>query len=190
MTTIAQVKERIQDLWKKPRRSCSVYWTRAVALGLEAADAAPVELLARFDAVLIEDSSTIRLPDKLADLWQSCGGGPGQCQAGLKLHVRWDLKQGGLQGPLLTPSRVADQSSPLRKLGIAAGVLNITDEAYCSLEWLRTQPGMFLSRPRSTVCFLDRESEQVLDLEQIGPQAVGHMDHFDHQCPSREALGA
>lgn len=145
----------------------------AVALGLEAADAAPVELLARFDAVLIEDSSTIRLPDKLADLWQSCGGGQGQSKAGLKLHVRWDLKQGGLQGPLLTPSRVADQSSPLRQQGIAAGVLNITDEAYCSLEWLRTQPGMFLSRPRSTVCFLDRESEQVLDLEQIGPQAVG-----------------
>lgn len=145
----------------------------AVALGLEAADAAPVDLLARFDAVVIEDSSTIRLPDKLADLWQSCGGGQGQSQAGLKLHVRWDLEQGGLQGPLLTPSRVAEQSSPLRQQGIAAGVLNITDEAYCSLEWLRTQPGMFLSRPRSTVCFLDRENEQVLDLEQIGPQAVG-----------------
>ena len=145
----------------------------AVALGLEATDAAPVDVLARFDAVVIEDSSTIRLPDKLADFWQSCGGGQGQSKAGLKLHVRWDLKQGGLQGPLLTPSRVADQSSPLRQQGIAAGVLNITDEAYCSLEWLRRQPGMFLSHPRSTVCFLDRENEQVLDLEQIGPQAVG-----------------
>ena len=145
----------------------------AVALGLEATDAAPVDVLARFEAVVIEDSSTIRLPDKLADLWQSCGGGQGQSKAGLKLHVRWDLKQGGLQGPLLTSSRVADQSSPLRQQGIAAGVLNITDEAYCSLEWLRRQPGMFLSRPRSTVCFLDRETEQVLDLEQIGPQAVG-----------------
>ena len=33
--------------------------------------------------------------------------------------------------------------------------------------------GCFSSRPRSTVCFLDREHEQVLDLEQIGPQAVG-----------------
>jgi hypothetical protein len=32
---------------------------------------------------------------------------------------------------------------------------------------------MFLGRPRSTVCFLDRDTKQVLDLEQIGPQAVG-----------------
>ena len=46
----------------------------AVALGLEAADAAPVDLLARFDAVVIEDSSTIRLPDKLADLWKVAEG--------------------------------------------------------------------------------------------------------------------
>lgn len=145
----------------------------AVALGIQAQHVAPVELLDRFEAVIIEDSSTIRLPDKLADVWESCGGGQGQSKAGLKVHVRWDLKQGGLQGPTITPSRIADQSSPLRQLGIASGVLNIADEAYCSLQWLREQAGMFICRPRSTVCFLDRDSDAVLDLEQIGPQVVG-----------------
>jgi hypothetical protein len=51
-----------------------------------------------------------------------------------------DSKQGGLQGPLLTSSRQGDQSCPLRQEGIATGVLNITDESYCSLQWLKAQP--------------------------------------------------
>jgi hypothetical protein len=28
------------------------------------------------------------LPDKLKDIWKGCGGGQGQSEAGLKLHVR------------------------------------------------------------------------------------------------------
>jgi len=58
----------------------------------------------------------------------------------------------------------------LRQEGIAAGVLNITDESYCSLQWLKTQPGYFLTRPRATVCFLDPATKEELELEQIGPK--------------------
>jgi Transposase DDE domain len=137
---------------------------------IQAEQPAPAELLGRFDAVIVEDSTTIKLPDKLKDIWAGCGGGQGQSKAGLKLHVRWDLKQGGLQGPILTPSRHGDQTSPLRQEGIAAGVLNITDEAYSSLEWLKEQEGFFLTRPRSTVHFLDRQSGEQLDLDEIGPK--------------------
>jgi hypothetical protein len=72
----------------------------------------------------------------------------------------FDLKQGGLQGPLLTDSRQADQRSALRKVGILAGVLNINDESSCRLEWLKEQDGFFLTRPNSRVCFLDRQSGQ------------------------------
>jgi Transposase DDE domain len=138
--------------------------------GVQAEQPVPAELVGRFEAVIVEDSSTIKLPDKLKDVWPGCGGGQGQSKAGLKLHVRWDLKQGGLQGPLLTASRQADQRSPLRQEGIAAGVLNITDESYCSLDWLKEQEGFFLTRPQSRVWFLDRHSGQPLDLEQIGPK--------------------
>jgi Transposase DDE domain len=138
--------------------------------GMQAEQPAPAELLGRFDAVIVEDSSTIKLPDKLKDIWKGCGGGQGQSKAGLKLHVRWDLKQGGSQGPLLTDSRQADQRSALRQEGIPAGVLNITDESYCSLEWLKEQEGFFLTRPNSRVCFLDPQSGQELDLEDIGPK--------------------
>ena len=38
------------------------------------AEAAPVALLKRFTAVIVEDSSTISLPDELAELWRGCGG--------------------------------------------------------------------------------------------------------------------
>lgn len=54
----------------------------AVALGREAQEAAPVEALARFEAVIIEDSSTVSLPDTLADVWECCGGGTGAKQGG------------------------------------------------------------------------------------------------------------
>lgn len=144
----------------------------AVALQIQAQEAVPSDLLKRFEAVILEDSTSIRLPALLAADWPSCGGGQGQSKAGLKWHVRWDLKHGNVQGAL-TPSRVADPSSPLRTQGIAKGTLNIADEAYCSLEWLSKQPGMFLCRPRSRVQFLDPESKAVLDLEAIGPVGVG-----------------
>ena len=75
-----------------------------------------------------------------------------------------------MAGPLLTDAKQADQSSPMRQQGIPAGVLNITDEGYCSLEWLKQQKGFFLTRPRSTVVFLDPDMRQDLDLEVIGPK--------------------
>lgn len=137
---------------------------------IQAEQPAPAEILRRFRAVIAEDSSTIRLPDTFKEEWPGCGGGQGQSQAGLKLHLRWDLKQGRLQGPVITPSRQGDQSCALRQEGIPAGVLNLTDEGYCSLLWLKKQPGFFLTRPRAISVFLDRERKQRLDLEQIGPK--------------------
>ena len=67
--------------------------------GIQAEQPAPAELLSRFEAVIVEDSSTIKLPDKLKDVWAGCGGGQGQSQAGLKLHVRLRPQTGGLTRP-------------------------------------------------------------------------------------------
>ena len=132
---------------KKPRRSCCVSGG-AVALGLEATDATPVDVLARFDAVVIEDSSTIRLPDKLADLWQSCGGADkkrvSNCMCG-GISSKADSR-GRCDSE---PSRRSKQS--LTPAGHAAG---------CSTSRMkRMQPGVVAQatrdvsgRPRSTVC--------------------------------------
>ncbi len=81
----------------------------------------PVELLRRFEAVVLEESSSIALPDELAACWQGCGGAPGEGRAAVKLHVRWELKRGELQGPCLTHGRVGDRSSPFKEAPLPEG---------------------------------------------------------------------
>lgn len=54
----------------------------------------PVPLLRRFRNVIIEDSSSIALPDELAEQWEGCGGYGDQGQAAVKIHVRTELKRG------------------------------------------------------------------------------------------------
>lgn len=55
---------------------------------VEASQDAPLELLCRFQSVVLEDRSSIALPEELAEQWQGCGGSPGKGQAAVKLHVR------------------------------------------------------------------------------------------------------
>ena len=55
---------------------------------VQAAQAVPLTLLKRFSAVICEDSSTITLPDELADLWQGCGGNQAHTKASVKVHTR------------------------------------------------------------------------------------------------------
>lgn len=138
---------------------------------------APIELLNRFGAVIIEDSTTIALPDALQKEWRGCGGRQGHTASAMKVHVQWDLLQGSLAGPVLTDGRVADQCSPLRERPLEAGCLYITDIGYFGLNWLHrhTQTGgLYLTRPRSTTCFLTTDAQR-LDLLEIGPWVV-------HQC--------
>lgn len=49
-------------------------------------------MLRRFNGVYLLDSSTVALPDELAEVWEGCGGSsPKNTSSSLKLHVRWDL---------------------------------------------------------------------------------------------------
>ncbi|HTC77133.1 MAG TPA: hypothetical protein VK657_00890 [Terriglobales bacterium] len=72
----------------------------------------PLALLRRFRLVVIEDSSSIALPDELAEQWRGCGGNQAHTAAAVKLHVRSYLKRGRLWGPALTAGRASDHSSP------------------------------------------------------------------------------
>jgi hypothetical protein len=55
---------------------------------VEAAQDVPIRLLRRFSAVILEDSSSMTLPDALAELWRGCGGTQEHTAAAVKLHVR------------------------------------------------------------------------------------------------------
>jgi len=65
---------------------------------VQAAQAVPLKLLKRFSAVICEESSTITLPDELADLWQGCGGTQAHTAAAVKVHTRLRSDAGALVG--------------------------------------------------------------------------------------------
>lgn len=97
------------------------------------AEAAPVALLKRFQAVIVEDSSSISFPEELVELWRGCGGSADSCQAMLKLFVRWNVLSGELHGPLLTAGRHADGKSPFNEHEVPAGGLYLADLGFFAL---------------------------------------------------------
>lgn len=113
------------------------------------ADPVATGVLAKFPAVVLLDSTTVALPDILADVWTGCGGRVKQgSQAALKLTVALDVVTGRLAA-LPSDGRTQDKSSPLQHAPVPAKGLRITDLGYWSLEVLRQiadQGAYFLSR--------------------------------------------
>jgi hypothetical protein len=92
-----------------------------------------VPILRRFTGVYIQDSSSLSLPARLAEVWQGCGGKAGQGLAALKLQVRLDMVTGRLDGPFLQAGRAQDRQAPLQHAALPAGALRIADLGYWSL---------------------------------------------------------
>ncbi len=132
-------------------------------------------MLRPFSAVLLEDSSTIALPEELAEIWLGTQG----TQAALKLFVRLDLRQGTLQGPMLTTGRHSDKRSPLALEDVPVGGLSIADLGFADGARFRQLHGRearqrryFLTRwpPR---LILQTRSNHRIDLRGVVPKQVG-----------------
>ncbi|MFN8501432.1 hypothetical protein [Kouleothrix sp.] len=64
------------------------------------ADPLSLPILDRFAEVVVQDSTTIALPEALAAVWTGCGNGtPDAGNAALKSKVALDLRTGGLARP-------------------------------------------------------------------------------------------
>lgn len=142
---------------------------------VEADRQVPLELINRFESVVLEDSSTVALPNELVTCWQGCGGTPRKGQAAVKLHVRWELKRGSLHGPMLTHGRTSDQSSPLKGEPLPAGSLYIADLGY--LDWgsivARRAAGSYtLTRAQARTMYWTPEGKR-LKLDALLPRACG-----------------
>jgi len=111
-------------------------WCIAQRIG--AAQPTTAELLARFKAVYVMDSSTVSLPPSLKDQWPGCGkaGSGSHSEAGLKLHVALDLVGGELLGPALTSARTHDRAGPHQAYDLEAGSLRLADLGYFNLKRL------------------------------------------------------
>lgn len=93
-----------------------------------------IPLLKRFGHVWVLDTTTITLPDALADVWSGCGGNAGQGQAALKVAVEIDLVTGQLRGPLLQDGRATDRTTPLFATPHPGGGLTLRDLGFFGLD--------------------------------------------------------
>jgi hypothetical protein len=142
------------------------------------AQAVEIPLLRRFRAVLIEDSSVITLPAILASSWRGCGGRGKASKAAVKLHTRWEMVSGELQGPLLSDGRLADLSSPFKDEPIPAGSLFLADLGYFHLAWLARQAleGVFwLMRLKCRTVLFTKNGKHRIELGGVLPRQQGEV---------------
>ncbi len=92
MAQTAAVSVSESAMHKRFTAGCAEFLRRLLeemsAVVVQASEPVAVELLRRFRAVILEDSSVIGLPSALHQLWPACGNQNTQEAASLKLHVR------------------------------------------------------------------------------------------------------
>ena len=140
------------------------------------AETVAVPLLARFSTVELLDSSTITLPDALADWWPGCGGSsPAHTSASLKIHVRCDLCHGSLTGPLLTDGRTHESTTALQTDPLPAGALRVADLGFFDLgvfAQMDANKSYFLSRLHQQTALFDQTGQRRALLELLGDGLV------------------
>jgi Transposase DDE domain len=99
-----------------------------------AAASQPVDLLKQFTSIRIGDSSTIAVPEELADQFPGCGGKSGSGQAALKIHLLWDFLIGSILQLRITPGRDSDATNPIAQEVPPVGSLSLFDLGYFALE--------------------------------------------------------
>jgi hypothetical protein len=102
-----------------------------------AAKAVPTPVLRKFTDVRIGDSTTLLLPDELAEQFPGCGGTGTACRAALKIQVLWSLMTGQLLQWQLEPARASDAQSEIAEATPPPGSLSVFDLGYFSLERFR-----------------------------------------------------
>src|SRR5271157_1406064 len=101
-------------------------------------EASAPELLSRFNGVYVQDGTIISLPPELRDEWRGCGGStPEAGLSSMRVQVRIDLAQGGMQGPWLQEGRAAERSGEAHEAPLPEGCLYNVDGGYFTLTEMR-----------------------------------------------------
>ena len=101
-------------------------------------EASAPELLSRFNGVSVQDGTISSLPLELRDEWRGCGGStPEAGQSSMRVQVRLDLAQGGMQGPWVQEGRAAERSGEAHEAPLPQGCLYNVDAGYFTLGEMR-----------------------------------------------------
>jgi hypothetical protein len=138
---------------------------------------AAVALLDKFAAVQVQDSTTVTLPDALADYWRGGQTATGQGgQSAVKVQVRLDLRSGQLTGLHLEHGRANDHATPLQTAAVQPGELHLRDLGYFDLDVLADLAGagaFFLSRLQDSTAVFDEAGTRLDLADYLGGQP-GH----------------
>ncbi|MGJ0428983.1 IS4 family transposase [Methylobacter sp.] len=110
----------------------------AVAQVVTASHEVDIDLLNRFTAVYLADTSTVTLPTELETVWQGVGGSGNASQAAVKIDTCLELKTGQLHLGLL-PGRHSDNRSPIAESVYEPGSLRLQDLGYFNLARMKEQ---------------------------------------------------
>jgi Transposase DDE domain len=147
---------------------------RALAAGPQ-----PVELLRKFTSVRIGESSTVALPEELADQFPGCGGTLRAGPAAMKIHLLWDFLSGSILRLRITPGRDSDATNPIAQGLPPAGSLSLFDLGYFALDRFRNiaRAGAFwISRLQFGTSVFDAQGQPLALLQylrgQTGPGPI------------------
>jgi hypothetical protein len=144
------------------------------------AEAVLLPVLQRFNGVYLQDGTTIRLPDVLAEVWAGCGGStPTGTSAALKAQVQFNLCDGQLTHLDLQPGRAQDKTAPMQRTPLPKGALRIADLGYFSVPVLAAyaQQGVFwLTRYQTNLLLFAAEGQPLELLQLLPPTAQAHLD--------------
>ncbi len=187
------VKVSKQGIEERFTRATADWLLAVLRRGVQAlvcAEAVSLPLLSRFEAVYLEDGSTITLPAVLAEVWKGCGGSG--AAAALKLTVRWDVRRGGMQGPYLQGGHQHETQSPLREQKMARGSLWIADLGYFGLIWLGelVRQGVYFLIGYKEGVVLCTEQGQRIDLLKLLPSQEQERIEMPVRVGSRKQVHA
>ena len=145
------------------------------------ADGVAIPILQRFSGVRIHDSTTVVLPDSLAEQWRGCGGSsPVHTSAALKCGVQLDLLTGALCGLELADGRASDHRLGVQHAALPKGSLRLADLGFYDLGVLATlsaQEVYWLSKLEPTAVITDERGRSRSLLAFV--QALGVVDQWE-----------
>ena len=143
-------------------------------------EASAPELLRRFNGVDVQDGTVITLPAELHDEWRGCGGSaPDVGQSSMRVQVRLDLAQGGMQGPWLQEGRAPERSGEAHEAPLPQGCLYNVDAGYFTLAEMRAhgKAGCYWLTAATAATLLIDERGQCWDLVSfLGAQRADEVD--------------